>query len=76
MIIFRAYENVVKIKRFLNNEMKGWPKTDANLIIYFEIVLMVLFLTMNAADVEFQSMNSGNLISILLRIFLQVEIPF
>ena len=63
VIIFWLRRNVVKIKRFLNNEMKGWPKTDANLIIYFEIVLMVLFLTMNAADVEFQSMNSGNLIS-------------
>lgn len=63
VIIFWLRRNIVKIKRFLNNEMKGWPKTDANLIIYFEIVLMVLFLTMNAADVEFQSMNSGNLIS-------------
>jgi len=63
VIIFWLRRNVIKIKRFLNNEMKGWPKTDANLIIYFEIVLMFLFLTMNATDVEFQSMNSGNLIS-------------
>ena len=63
VIIFWLRRNIVKIKRFLNNEMKGWPKTDANLSIYFEIVLMVLFLTMNATDVEFQSMNSGNLIS-------------
>ena len=63
VIIFWLRRNVVKIKRFLNSEMEGWPKTDANLIIYFEIVLMVLFLTMNATDVEFQSMNSGNLIS-------------
>ena len=71
VIIFWLRRNVVKIKRFLNNEMKGWPKTDANLIIYFEIVLMVLFLTMNAADVEFQSMNSGNLISGFIAPFFQ-----
>ena len=66
VIIFWLRRNVVKIKRFLNNEMKGWPKTDANLIIYFEIILMILFLTMNAADVEFQAMNSGNVISGLI----------
>ncbi len=71
VIIFWLRRNVVKIKRFLNNEMKGWPKTDANLIIYFEIVLMVLFLIMNAADVEFQSMNSGNLISGFIAPFFQ-----
>ena len=43
--------------------MKGWPKLDGNLILYFEIVLMGLFILMNATDVEFQSMNSGNVIS-------------
>ena len=46
--------------------MKGCPKSDANLIIYFEIILMILFLTMNATDVEFQAMNSGNIISGLI----------
>ena len=35
-------------------EMKGWPKTDANYILYFEMVLMLLFLTMNAADHQLQ----------------------
>jgi heterodisulfide reductase subunit C len=43
--------------------MKGWPKTDANLILYFEMVLMGLFLMMNATDVLFQQMNQGNWIS-------------
>ena len=43
--------------------MKGWPKLDGNLILYFEIVLMGLFILMNATDAEFQSMNSGNVIS-------------
>jgi heterodisulfide reductase subunit C len=47
----------------MNSEMKTWPKNDANYILYFEMVLMSLFLIMNATDVHFQEMNSGNIIS-------------
>jgi heterodisulfide reductase subunit C len=43
--------------------MTSWPKHDANYILYFEMVLMSLFLIMNATDVHFQDMSSGNLIS-------------
>ena len=49
----------------------GWPKLDADLILYFEIVLMSLFLLMNATDVEFQNMNNGNLISGLIYPFFE-----
>jgi heterodisulfide reductase subunit C len=63
VIIFWFRRNVVRIRRFMSAEMKGWPKQDGNLILYFEIVLMGLFIIMNATDVEFQSMNSGNIIS-------------
>ena len=61
--IFWLRRNVINIKRFFGDNMKGWPKNDANLILYFEIVLMALFITMNATDTNFQAMNSGNLIS-------------
>ena len=54
VIIFWVRRNILHIKRFLNREMKGWPKLDANLILYFEVVLMLLFLTMNAADYTLQ----------------------
>ncbi len=63
VVVFWWRRNVQRIARFLNPEMKGWPKQDANLILYFEVVLMVLFLVMNATDVTFQEMNSGNVIS-------------
>jgi len=43
--------------------MKGWPKSDGNIILYFEVVLMTLFLVMNASDVSFQEVGSGNVIS-------------
>ena len=54
VILFLIRRNVIKIKRFWNDEMKGWPKNDANLILYIEIVLMTLFLTMNASDLWLQ----------------------
>lgn len=63
VIVFWIRRNVVKLKRFMNSEMKTWPKNDANYILYFEMVLMSLFLIMNATDVHFQEMNSGNIIS-------------
>lgn len=63
VFVFWMRRNVVKIKRFLSTEMKGWPKNDGNFILYFEVVLMTLFLTMNATDVSFQEAGIGNLIS-------------
>ena len=63
VIIFWARRNIIKLKRFWNAEMKGWPKSDGNIILYFEVVLMTLFLVMNATDVEFQTNHSGNVIS-------------
>ena len=63
VIFFWTRRNVIRLKRFISPEMKGWPKQDANLIIYFEIILMGLFITMNATDIQFQAMGSGNVIS-------------
>jgi len=63
VIIFWIRRNVVKIKRFWANEMTSWPKSDANYILYIEMVLMLLFLVMNATDLQFQNMNNGNVIS-------------
>ncbi len=63
VVVFWLRRNVIKVKRFLNKEMKGWPKNDGNYILYFEMVLMGLFILMNAADPEFQSAGVGNLVS-------------
>ncbi|NNK39680.1 MAG: (Fe-S)-binding protein [Winogradskyella sp.] len=61
--VFWARRNIIKLKRFFNKEMEGWPRNDGNIILYFEVVLMCLFLTMNATDTAFQDLNSGNIIS-------------
>ncbi len=63
VVIFWMRRNVLKLKRFWANEMTSWPKYDANIILYFEMVLMMLFLLMNATDIKFQEMNNGNIIS-------------
>ncbi|NNC50577.1 MAG: (Fe-S)-binding protein [Flaviramulus sp.] len=63
VILFWIRRNIIKLNRFWKNEMTSWPKNDANYILYFEMVLMMLFLIMNATDVPFQNMNSGNVIS-------------
>ncbi|MBJ7882436.1 (Fe-S)-binding protein [Gelidibacter salicanalis] len=63
VIVFWIRRNIVKIKRFWAKEMTSWPKNDANYILYIEMVLMLLFLVMNATDLQFQAMNNGNVIS-------------
>ena len=63
VILFWLRRNIVQLKRFMSKEMKGWPKSDGNLILYFEIVLMSLFIVMNATDHTFQEANIGNPIS-------------
>ena len=55
VLVFWARRNIIQLNRFRKSEMKGWPKLDADLILYFEIVLMTLFLTMNGADFYIQT---------------------
>lgn len=48
--IFLARRNWLKLKRFISNDLDGFPRSDANIILIVEIVLMCLFILMNAAD--------------------------
>lgn len=49
-IVFLIRRNILKVSRFSGLEMTHWPRLDANLILVFEIVLMVAIVTMNASD--------------------------
>jgi heterodisulfide reductase subunit C len=53
-IIFLIRRNIVRVRRLNMKELNGWPRSDANYILIFEIVLMTLFLTMNTADRNLQ----------------------
>lgn len=54
---FLVRRNVLNINRFRSNELKGWPILDANLILIFEIILMIAILTMNASDLMLQDLK-------------------
>ena len=60
VVIFFIRRNVINLKRFVSSDLKGWPKSDANYILYFEIVLMSLFLLMNASDYHLQLLGFGH----------------
>lgn len=49
-VAFLSRRNILKLKRFISNDLNGWPRSDANYILITEIVLMSLFLLMNASD--------------------------
>ena len=59
VIAFWSRRNAIKLKRFVSTDLKGWPKSDANYILYFEVVLMTLFLLMNASDLHLQNVPGG-----------------
>jgi len=59
-IIFLIRRNMVRVRRLNMGELNGWPRSDANYILIFEIVLMTLFLTMNAADKALQIKGYGH----------------
>ena len=64
VFVFWTRRNVIKLARFTKPELKGYASKDANTILYFEVVLMSLFLIMNAADIHFQQSElGGNVIS-------------
>ncbi|MDP3667932.1 MAG: (Fe-S)-binding protein [Sediminibacterium sp.] len=57
-IIFLLRRNLLRLNRFIHKDLNGWPRSDANYILVTEIVLMSLFLTMNATDQVLQA--NGN----------------
>lgn len=59
-VIFLARRNLLKLKRFISKDLDGWPRSDANYILITEIILMMLFLTMNAADTLLQQRGVGH----------------
>lgn len=82
-VVFFARRNIVPIKRFIMQEMYGWPKLDANLILIFEVVLMSAFLCMQGADLALQNLGADHYVragsypvsSLLLPLFEGMQIP-
>ncbi len=56
-LIFLIRRNLLKIPRFVKSEMNGWPTLDANLILIFEIILLIGIFSMNGADTVLQQVD-------------------
>lgn len=79
-VVFLIRRNIVKLPRFWSAEMTKWPRTDANLILIIEVILMMAIFSMNAADQILQTrdehyITTGNLFfsSFLIPVFLNME---
>jgi heterodisulfide reductase subunit C len=57
--IFLIRRNFIKLRRFISKDLDGWPRSDANYILITEIILMLLFLTLNASDTLLIQRNNG-----------------
>ena len=63
VITFWIRRNILKLPRFRKTELQGWAKKDANNILYAEMVMMSLFLLMNAADTQLQTLHAPHYVS-------------
>ena len=53
-IVFLIRRNLKSITRLQSTDLNGWPRKDATIILGAEIILMSLFLIMNASDTLLQ----------------------
>jgi heterodisulfide reductase subunit C len=58
--IFLIRRNFKMVKRFWNREITAWPRTDANIILITEILLMCAFLTLDASDTLIQHATNSS----------------
>lgn len=63
-VAFLIRRSVMKVERFNQPELKGWPAFDATTILVVEIILMGAILTMNASDQLLASRGDVNYIDL------------
>ncbi len=49
------------LQRFTGPELRAWPKMDANIILYVEVILMAALFTMNTSDLRLHQMRGETL---------------
>ena len=49
-VVFLIRRNLLRVRRLNTSDLNGWPRRDANIILVTEIILMTLFLMMDASD--------------------------
>ncbi len=66
VIVFLIRRNILKVRRLNMKELNGWPRKDANSILYIEVVLMSMLLIMNIADQELMERSGGHVYSFVV----------
>ncbi|MCB0631241.1 MAG: (Fe-S)-binding protein, partial [Lewinella sp.] len=61
-IIFLWRRNALRLPRFHKPEMKGWPLLDGNLILIFELSLLIGIFSMNGADTVLQARGAAHFV--------------
>ncbi len=59
-IAFLSRRNLLKVPRLVKNELNGWPKLDANLILISELTLICFIFMMNGADEVLYTMGESH----------------
>lgn len=49
-IIFFSRRNLIRVPRLNLKELNGWPRMDANMILFMEFILVTCIFMMNSAD--------------------------
>ncbi len=62
-VVFLSRRNVIRLKRFWMREMTSWPRSDANIILVVEVLLMSAFLFMNTADQLLQKQGAEHYVT-------------
>ncbi len=65
-LAFLSRRNLLKVPRFWTREMTQWPRTDANLILLGEMLLITGIFSMNTADMALHNNQYGFAVSGLL----------
>lgn len=59
-VLFLLRRNLLKLPRLNKEELFGWPKKDANLILIMEIILVLCIFTMNGTDEVLYSLGKSH----------------
>ena len=59
-VLFLLRRNLLKLPRLNKEELLGWPKKDANLILIMEIILVLCIFTMNGTDEVLYSLGKSH----------------
>ncbi|TWP30147.1 (Fe-S)-binding protein [Apibacter muscae] len=62
VVVFFSRRNFIKVPRLKSNELSGWPKKDANIILIVEFLMMLAVIFANSSEVVLQQKNAIHIV--------------